>query len=119
MIMKKQTMKSRVLNFVEAKGAARFTEIQEFIVDQNYGEGTYKAAAKSDLCWEKSVNSETGVREWTRTKKANPYRGYYSAAFYKASNRYPWSHRKGYFLTGSEYLVKGPDGLYRVIRQNS
>ena len=119
MIMKKQTMKARVLDFVESKGAARFTEIQEFIVDQNFGEGTYKAAAKSGLCWEQRVNSETGVCEWSRTKKANPYRGYYSTAFYTASNRYAWSQRKGYFLTGSEYLVKGEDGLYRVIRRNS
>lgn len=116
--MKKQTMKARVLDFVESKGAARFIEIQEFIVDQNFGEGTYKAAAKN-LTWETLKNKETGEWEFRKIKLANPYRGYYSAAFYKASNRYPWSHRKGYFLTGSEYLVKGPDGLYRVIRQNS
>lgn len=119
MIMEKQTMKARVLDFVESKGAARFTEIQEFIVDQNFGEGTYKAAAKKDLTWETVKNKETCEWEYRKTKLANPYRGYYSAAFYTASNRYAWSQRKGYFLTGSKYLVKGEDGLYRVIRRKS
>ena len=41
-------MKERILQFVESKGSARFTEIQRFIVDLRYGQGTYDAASKSD-----------------------------------------------------------------------
>jgi hypothetical protein len=114
----KPTMKARVLDFVESKGTARFTEIQEFIVDQNFGEGTYKAAAGTDTTWQKQFNPSTRNMEFTRTKKANPYRGYYSAAFHQGTSYYPWSNRnKGYFLVGSDRLEKGEDGLYRVIRK--
>jgi len=107
----KPTMKARVLDFVEAKGAARYTEIQEFIVDQNFGEGTYKAAAGTDTTWKPGPNG-------LKTRKCNPYRGYYSAAFHQGTSYYPWSNRnKGYFLVGSDRLEKGEDGLYRVIRK--
>lgn len=100
--MKKTTMKARVLDFVESKSASRFTEIQEFIVDHNYGLGTYKAAAGTQS---------------TYYGKMNPHRGYYSGAFYKAHGSWPWSKRtNGYFLNGTERLEKGEDGLYRTIR---
>jgi hypothetical protein len=106
------TVKSRVLDFVEKKGGAKYTEIQEFIVDQKYGSGTYAAAAGTDTTWTSGLNG-------SKTKKCNPYRGYYSCALQKGSNRYPWSKREsGYFLVGKERLEKRKDGLYIVIREN-
>ena len=34
-------MKTRVIEFVEAKGSASYTEIIKFVYEQNYGQGTY------------------------------------------------------------------------------
>ncbi len=96
--MEKITMKEKVLRFVESKGTARFTEIQKFIVNTNYGEGTYDAGAKYG-------------------QSQNPYRGYYSAAFYKGHSVTPYSNRKdGYFLRGDNRLEKQSDGSYKTIR---
>lgn len=92
----KITMKERILQFVESKGSARFTEIQRFIVDLRYGQGTYDAASKSDLTWSK---------DGTLTRKANPYRGYFSSAFDS------WT---GYLMHGKHCLVKNDDGSYSV-----
>jgi hypothetical protein len=107
----KITMKEKVLQFVESKGTARFTDIQRFIVDTKFGEGTYDSAARTDSTWE--------------GYKTNPYRGYYSAAFYKGHSLTPYSNRKdGYFIRGNNRLHKinnpmNPNhGKYIVVRNN-
>lgn len=108
--MEKITMKERVLRFVEqAEGsAATFTQIQRFIVDTKFGEGTYAAAHGTDTTW-----YPPGVST-LRERRVNPYRGYYVGAFRKNGSR----DRKspGYFLVGANRLEKGSDRLYRVIR---
>jgi hypothetical protein len=95
----KPTMKDKVLDFVESQpgGQARFTDIQRFVYDRNYGTGAYEAARVGNT--------------------VNPNRGYYSGAFCKALSKWPWSNKKlGYFITGSNRLVKNSNGLYSVHR---
>ena len=95
----KPTMKDKVLDFVESQpeGQARFTDIQRFVYDRNYGTGAYEAARAG--------------------KTQNPNRGYYSGAFYQAHGLYPWSRKtSGYFVTGANRLVKNSNGLYSVHR---
>jgi len=111
--MKKQTMKSQVLNFVESQGTARYTDIIRFIVDTKFGEGTFNSDAGTDLAW--------GAKG--KTVKCNPWRGYYSAAFmkpYRISRGenagkmvYP-----GYFFKDAGYgcLIKLENGLYKTVR---
>ena len=99
----KESMKSKVLKFVEKLGAARFTDIQEFIVDEKFGEGTYEDGKRIEKVWVNGMYCDRLV---------NPYRGYYSAAF---SGTYLSS---GYFMVGDNRLEKGTDGLYRVVREN-
>jgi hypothetical protein len=89
--MAKTTMKSRVLNFVESQGSARYTDIIRFVVDHKFGEGTYDVTERD---------------RWTGHFK-KPYRGYYG------TNMLP----TGYLRNGRERLVKGADGLYTVNRQ--
>lgn len=109
--MKKQSMKEKVLNFVESKGEASFTEIQRFIVDHNYGEGTYDASIKSGEGWKQ--NPQTG--EWKREKTGfNPFRGYYCSAFCRTYTQGPQ------FMEGRDRLEKGEGkrGKYKVIRNS-
>jgi hypothetical protein len=109
--MEKLTMKEKVLRFVESKGSATFTEIQEFIVDTNKGPGAYREH-QLETVWD----SKTGK---TRPAMRRKYRGYYSGAFYKAHGMFPWSNPKdGYFLTGQNRLVKGENGKYTVVRNS-
>jgi hypothetical protein len=109
----KQTMKSKVLDFVESQGKARYTDIIRFIVDTKFGEGTFDRDAGTDLTW-----GPNG-----KHVKCNPWRGYYSGAFVKpyritrgenaGKMVYP-----GYFFkdSGYGYLILGQDGLYRTVR---
>lgn len=99
-------MKSKILDFVESMGAARFTEIQRFIVDHNRGEGTYDAARGTDKTW--------GPND--RNRKCNPYRGYYSVNLSTGGGRRWGMSKPGYLMVGIERLEKGADGLYRTIR---
>ena len=115
--MKQITMKEKVLQFVETKGSAKFTEIQKFIVDTKFGDGTYEAGYKivKDGKW----NSKTG--EWVEVMvKRNTNRGYYCGAFsvgyYSKTNRQ--YNPGGYFLRGENRLVKNSDGKYSVIRES-
>jgi len=103
--MEKITMKERILQFVESKGTARYTDIQRFIVDLKYGQGTYDAAANTDLTFDCKTNA-------VKTKKCNPYRGYYSDHL----NTSPYG--KGYLMTGKNRLEKTEDKKYFVIREN-
>ena len=97
--MEKITMKEQVLRYVESKGSARFTDIQKFIVDTNFGEGTYEAGAKYG-------------------QSQNIYRGYYSAAFRKSCHGRCGYVQVGYFLKGANRLVKMENGNYCVIRES-
>jgi hypothetical protein len=95
----KITMKEKVLRFVESQGTATFTEIQRFIVDTKFGQGTYDANRYADETW---VGGD-----WNNLKKrkCNPYRGYYSSAF--CGN--------GYFFKGKDYLTQNGRN-YSVVR---
>ena len=99
----KTTLKEKVLQFVEQRGSARFTDIQRFIVDHKFGQGTYDNTKSAEKVW---VNGKRDVR------LVNPYRGYHSSSLTTGGK---WS-RTGYFLTGPDHLVKGDDGRYRVVR---
>jgi len=112
--MEKITMKEQVLRFVEAKGSARFTEIQEFIVDTNYGKGTYQNGYQIQR--ERKYNSKTG--EWVEVLvKRNTNRGYYSSAFRQVStSRFTTKLPVGYFMRGDNRLEKTENGSYITIR---
>ena len=103
--MKKKSIKEKVLEFVESKGAARYTEIQEFIVDHNKGEGTYKNGYILGYVWLQPCKKRPKGR--LSLGFPNVYRGYYSSAF---------SGANPYFLYGNDYLEKREDGLYVVVR---
>ena len=133
--MAKVTMKSKILDFVESMGTARFTEIQRFIVDHNKGEGTYDAARRSGTTWgtkvvypplcEFSESDQIKIAAnggkipkmyESVVVRANPYRGYYSVNL-SPGGKSCWGYRKpGYLMVGAERLEKGKDGLYRTIR---
>lgn len=99
----KTTLKEKVLQFVEQKGSARFTDIQRFIVDHKFGQGTYDNTRVPVMKW-------NGIY-WIETdRKENPYRGYHCSSFSGTLSR------PGYFMTGPDHLVKGEDGRYRVVR---
>ena len=110
MANQKQTIKSKVLDFVESMGSARYTDIIRFVVDHKHGEGTFDKAAGTDRTWKGN----------SRTVKCNPYRGHYSGAFRKPYRR--WIDGKmvypGYFLHDVGYgkLEKQEDGSYKTIR---
>jgi hypothetical protein len=101
--MAKVTMKEKVLQFVEKKGSASFTEIQEFIVDEKFGKGTYRDGYENGR---------------------NTNRGYYCGAFsvgYYSKTLKQWQPG-GYFLRGNDRLFKisnqiNPNyGKYVVVR---
>ena len=78
-------MKSKILDFVSKKGHASFTDIQRFVYDTSYGEGTYDKHKK---------------------EKNSSVRGHYCANFVP---------NKGYLVTGkSPKLRKRSDGKYEV-----
>lgn len=91
------TIKEKVLRFVESKGTARFTDIQEFIVDMKHGEGTYKSGVEkvTEKVWNWNTNSYV-ERKITRNK----YRGVHSGSI------------NGYLsYGGTGHLVKVKDGF--------
>ena len=101
--MSKPTKRSQIIDFVESQGTASFTEIQRFIVDLNYGEGTYDSAKHGDRAWDQKTE--------TRSRKCNPWRGYYCGAF---ANTYG---RPAMLLSGKKsYLVKDANGRYSTVR---
>lgn len=106
--MAKITMKEQILQFVESKGFATYTEIQRFIVDLKYGQGAYDAAANTDLTFDCKTDAHT--------KKCNPYRGYYSAHLNNNNDSY---YGKGYLMTGKDRLEKTADKKYFVIRKTN
>jgi len=74
--------KKRIVQFVISKGAASHNEIIKFVVDQNYGEGTYDSGNRL----EKEYNFS--MRRYVDRMK-NRWRGYYSAGFC-SSYTTPW-----------------------------
>jgi hypothetical protein len=107
-----KTLKDRMLDFVQEKGEAKYTEIVEFLVDSRYGEGTYK-------------------------KNPEQYRGVGSAGFsglvevkedtflgVEKTYNWFWGSRKiiyGQFKIPSMYtrrfLWKNPGGGYNVLKR--
>jgi hypothetical protein len=113
--MRKITMKDQVLQFVESKETATFTDIQRFIVDTKFGEGTYGSRMVNDWVWDKVTQKFT-----KQLVRRNPWRGYFCAAFSIGYfNRTEKKYQPGgYFLRGENRLVKGSDGKYSVIRNS-
>jgi hypothetical protein len=74
--------KKRIVQFVISKGAASHNEIIKFVVDQNYGEGTYDSGNRLEKVYDYSS------RRYVDRMK-NRWRGYYSAGF-SARYRAPW-----------------------------
>lgn len=104
--MKKVTIKEQILQFVESKGSARYTEIQRFIVDRKFGEGTYDNGnqVRDTWVWNKKLQ-----RGEMRPRKLNSNRGYYS------TNLAP----HGYLRKGPDRLIKHEDGTFHVLRSSS
>jgi hypothetical protein len=84
--------KKRIVQFVISKGVASHSEIIKFVVDQNYGEGTYDSGNKLEKVYDYSS------RRYVDRMK-NRWRGYYSAGF-SARYRAPWllDETKQHFL---------------------
>jgi hypothetical protein len=100
-------MKERVLQFVESKGSASYTDIIRFIVDYRNGNGTYDASNHSRVTIKRMYNKD-GVIYATKIVGRNPYRGTYSGAF---------SGNTPYFLRSKNRLQKISNGKYIVIRE--
>jgi hypothetical protein len=97
---KKVTMKEKVLQYVEQRGSARYTDIIKFVVDTKFGANTYDNARGKDNYY-----------------RANPYRGHFSGAFCGGSTweNGQWKPKPGYFLKGADRLEKR-DTLYYTVR---
>lgn len=106
-------MKEKVLQYVESRGSATFTEIQQFIVDSKFGEGTYQTTYELVNKYVYDKKTENWERQPFMGKR---YRGYYCAAF-SIGYRYADGtyNPKGYFLRGSDRLVKNGK-QYSVVR---
>jgi hypothetical protein len=74
--------KKRIVEFVISKGVASHSEIIKFVIDQNYGEGTYDSGNRLEKVYDYST------RRYVDRMK-NRWRGYYSAGF-SARYREPW-----------------------------
>jgi hypothetical protein len=74
--------KKRIVQFVISKGVASHSEIIKFVVDQNYGEGTYDSGNKLEKVYDYSSRRYVD-------RMRNQWRGYYSAGF-SARYREPW-----------------------------
>ena len=86
----KMPLKEKTLLHVERTGPMSFSEIQRFMVDLKFGEGTYDRYRLAGF--------------------QNPYRGWYCSYFSST-----W-RRPGLFMRGSFRLEKQRDGLYLAVR---
>ena len=117
---KEKTIKQYTMEFVESKGSARYTEIIEFIVDHNHGEGTFKASYINEPTYGKLADGTWGKLE--KTIRRNSQRGYYSGAFRKPYiARNGQTYYPGHFFndTGHGKLEKHPDGSYIVVHDTA
>tara|TARA_R100000655_G_scaffold93890_1_gene135249 strand:- start:489 stop:815 length:327 start_codon:yes stop_codon:yes gene_type:complete len=108
--MAKQTMKAKVLDFVESQGEARYTDIIKFIITEKFGPDAWENGFRMEQHYE--YTSEGYKPAGMRRKNTN--RGYFSGALTKGSRWTP----KGYFLrdAGYGFLEKQENGLYKTIR---
>lgn len=74
--------KKRIVEFVISKGVASHSEIIKFVIDQNYGEGTYDSGNRLEKVYDYSTRRNVD-------RMRNCWRGYYSAGF-SARYREPW-----------------------------
>jgi hypothetical protein len=74
--------KKRIVQFVISKGVASHSEIIKFVIDQNYGEGTYDSGNKLEKVYDYSTRRNVD-------RMRNQWRGYYSAGF-SSIYRTPW-----------------------------
>ena len=99
------TKKEQIFQFIESQPnqTARFTDIQEFVVDLKFGAGTYKAGKEPTevYVWKEG-------RPVAATRMMNKWRGQFSGAF----------GCSGYLMKGPEFLVP-VEGGYKVKRKNS
>lgn len=99
------TKKEQIFQFIESQpnGIARFTDIQEFVVDLKHGAGTYKAG--------KQLQTVYGFKngQYTEAQRMlNIWRGQFSGGF----------GYNGYLMKGPEFLIPVKGG-YKVKRKNS
>ena len=101
---KRTTLKSKVIQYVRENGPQRFTDLQRFIYDHNYGDGEYDKGKRLERTW----NYKTKRYE---EKIMNTNRGYHCCSFYGP---------RAYFLYGgTEQLYKNEDGLYDVANETN
>ena len=74
--------KKRIVEFVISKGVASHSEIIKFVIDQNYGEGTYDSGNRLEKVYDYSTRRNVD-------RMRNRWRGYYSAGF-SSIYRTPW-----------------------------
>jgi hypothetical protein len=97
------TFKETVLQFVESKGTARFSEIQEFAVDFRLGKGAYKKGYM-----EVETPGYNYMDERTsKLVKTNIHRGMYCGNLYRDD---------GYWKTDTSRLCRISRGVYKVVR---
>lgn len=110
----KRTLKAEVLDFVESRGGATFTEIQRFIVEKRFGKGEYDKFENVGVYVDCSPNHPDKLHTYYFGKKAyrfvkrrmRVHRGCFTSAF------------RGYFRneTGYGHLELGDDRIYRTVR---
>jgi len=110
--MTKQTMKAKVLDFVESQGEARYTDIIKFIITEKFGPDAWENGFQMERQW-KYVEGK-GYQPTGRMLRKNTNRGYYACALTRGGR----FTRKGYFLcdAGYGFLEKQENGLYKTIR---
>jgi hypothetical protein len=97
-LVNKKTKKEKILKFVEEKGECRFSEIQKFIVEMNYGKGAY----------DEKVLYYTYDRRGNKTVKTlRRWRGYYCTAlsFGMKGHLVTGKNRLGYNTNTKQYYV--------------
>lgn len=92
------SMKELVLRFVESMGTATFTDIQRFVVDHNYGKGTYN---KSFCKMPRFVSVEQ-----EKTMYSTPLRGYYCDRLFGSNPD---------LMYGDTYLVRVARCKYQAV----
>ena len=70
----KITMKEKVLQYVESRGSATFTQIQRFIIDTKFGESTYDQGYQIEdtYIYDKSKQFKSRVKQFVQPKFFRP-----------------------------------------------
>jgi hypothetical protein len=101
------SFKERLLRFVESKGTATFTEIQEFSFDFKYGKGKYRQGVEIA---EVERYDHDNHKAYVVTIKQNIHRGMFCGDIYR---------NDGFWVTGPSRLVKVKRGIYKATRDNN